>query len=76
MARLDSRMNKMPCGSVHPKQRVIGDDVPDFAAALSRRGGLLGAASSQTQFWSMPVTYPGSVTLSSIKFLGLFSRGK
>lgn len=60
----------MPCGMVHPNQRVIGDDVPGTRPAISGRGGPRRArlASPQTQLWSMP--HRGHAGASSPKKTG------
>jgi hypothetical protein len=63
-------VNDVPglCGAVAAEWRAVSDSTerrPDSKSdALSSRR--LHAASLQTQFWSMPETYLGSVTLSNI----------
>jgi hypothetical protein len=61
----------MPRGTVQPKQRVMAADVPGFSGLRSALAAAIHAAPARpprlnTQLWSMPQPYPGSVTLSSL----------
>src|SRR6185295_13152053 len=70
---LDSQEFRMPCGTVHPKQRVMGADVPGFcglrypvAASLSPAGP------SQDPIVEHAATLPRQRHAVKSKFLGFY----